>query len=137
MSFGITDEIFAVAASKPYPVGPSYFYGLMTLPYVGWASGTLLGALAGSFLPMRLRLALGIMIYAMFVAIVLPPMKRDKGVFAVVLLAAGLGMCMAFLPFLQWISKGFAIILCAIVAAGLMAWLRPIEDEDEEVRHED
>ena len=137
MSFGITDEIFAVAASKPYPVGPSYFYGLMTLPYIGWASGTLLGALAGNFLPMRLRLALSIMIYAMFVAIILPPMKRSKGVFSVVLLAAALSACMAFLPFLKWISEGFAIIFCAVVAAGLMAWICPIEDRDGEVPHED
>jgi predicted branched-subunit amino acid permease len=48
MSFGMTDEIFALAASKPYSVGPSYFYGLMTCPYLGWSLGTLLGAVAGS-----------------------------------------------------------------------------------------
>lgn len=131
MSFGITDEIFAVAASKPYPVGPSYFYGLMTLPYVGWAGGTLLGALAGNLLPDRFRLALGIMIYAMFIAIILPPMKRDKGVLAVVLVAALLSCCIAFLPFLQWISAGFSIILCAVVAAVIMALICPIKDGED------
>ncbi|MBQ2735482.1 MAG: AzlC family ABC transporter permease [Clostridia bacterium] len=137
MSFGLTDEIFAVAASKPYPVGPSYFYGLMTLPYIGWAGGTLLGALAGNFLPERFRLALGIMIYAMFIAIILPPMKRDKGVLGVVLVATGLSCCVAFLPFLQWISAGFSIILCAILAAVIMALVRPIEeDSGEEGMHE-
>lgn len=131
MSFGITDEIFAVAASKPYPVGPSYFYGLMTLPYVGWAGGTLLGALAGNLLPDRFRLALGIMIYAMFIAIILPPMKRDKGVLAVVLIAALLSCCITFLPFLQWISAGFSIILCAVVAAVIMALICPIKDGED------
>ena len=132
MSFGMTDEIFAVAASKPYPVGPSYFYGLMTLPYVGWAGGTLLGALAGNVLPERFRLALGIMIYAMFIAIILPPAKRNKGVLGVVLLAAGLSCCVAFLPFLQWISAGFSIILCAVVAAVILAILCPIDEEPEQ-----
>ena len=132
MSFGMTDEIFAVAASKPYPVCPTYFYGLMTLPYVGWAGGTLLGALAGQILPEQFRAALGIMIYAMFVAIILPPMKREKGVLFVVLIAAGLSCCVAFLPFLQWISDGFSIIICAVVAAVIMALLHPIPDEESE-----
>jgi predicted branched-subunit amino acid permease len=131
MSFGMTDEIFAVAASKPYPVGPSYFYGLMTLPYIGWAGGTLLGALAGQILPESIRVAMGIMIYAMFVAIILPPMKKDRGVLGVVILAALLSCAVAYLPFLQWISEGFSIIICAVVAAVVMAVLRPIPDEEE------
>lgn len=129
MSFGLTDEIFAVAASKPYPVGPSYFYGLMTLPYIGWAGGTLLGALAGQILPESIRVAMGIMIYAMFVAIILPPMKKDHGVLGAVLIAALLSCAVAYLPFLSWISEGFSIIICAIVAAVVMAILRPIPDE--------
>ena len=129
MSFGLTDEIFAVAASKPYPVGPSYFYGLMTLPYIGWAGGTLLGALAGQILPESIRVAMGIMIYAMFVAIILPPMKKDRGVLGAVLIAALLSCAVAYLPFLSWISEGFSIIICAVVAAVVMAILRPISDE--------
>lgn len=130
MSFGLTDEIFALAASKPYPVGPSYFYGLMTSPYVGWASGTLLGALAGSILPDNLRSAMGIMIYAMFVAIVLPPMKQNRGVLLTVVIAVGLSLGMAYIPGLNAISDGFAIIICAVIAAIVMAILRPIPDEE-------
>ncbi len=129
MSFGLTDEIFAVAASKPYSVGPAYFYGLMTLPYVGWAGGTLFGALAGRIFPEILRTAMGIMIYAMFIAIILPPARRDKGVLAVVAIAAVLSCCITFVPFLSWISDGFSIIICAIIAAVVMAIVRPIEDE--------
>ena len=131
MSFGLTDEIFALAASKPYPVGPSYFYGLMTAPYIGWAGGTLLGALAGSVLPDNLRSAMGIMIYAMFVAIILPPMKQNKGVLLTVVLAAVLSCCMAYIPGLNAISDGFAIIICAVLAAIVMAVLRPIPDDEE------
>ena len=129
MSFGLTDEIFAVAVSKPYPVGPSYFYGLMTLPYIGWAGGTLLGALAGQILPTELRMSMGIMIYAMFVAIVLPPAKKEHGVALVVMLAAALSCCVRFLPFLQWISGGFSIIICAVIAAAVMAIVKPISED--------
>ena len=131
MSFGITDEIFAVAVSKPHPVGPGYFYGLMTLPYLGWSGGTLLGAVAGQMLPQNIRNAMGIMIYAMFIAIILPPMKKDRGVLLVVLLASVLSCAVYFLPFLKWISAGFSIILCALVAAVVMAILKPIDVEDD------
>ena len=90
-----------------------------------------MGALAGQILPEQLRFAMGIMIYAMFVAIILPPMKRDRGVLAVVILAAGLSCCIAFVPLLHFISDGFSIILCAVIAAAIMAILRPIPDEEE------
>jgi predicted branched-subunit amino acid permease len=136
MSFGLTDEIFAVAASKPYPVCPKYFYGLMTAPYLGWALGTLLGAWAGNVLPSDLRSAMGIMIYAMFVAIILPPMKKNTGVLFVVLLSAALSCCMYYLPVLNTVSTGFSIIICAVIAAAIMAILRPIKD-DAEVRDAD
>ncbi|MBR3894644.1 MAG: AzlC family ABC transporter permease [Clostridia bacterium] len=136
MAFGMTDEIFAMAVSKPHSVGPTYFYGLMTLPYIGWAGGTLLGAIAGQLLPSDLRSAMGIMIYAMFIAIILPPMKQDRGVLFVVLLAAALSCAVYFLPFLQWISEGFAIILCALVSAVVMAIVKPIDDEDDDGEEE-
>ena len=131
MSFGLTDEIFAVAVSKPYPVGPSYFYGLMTAPYLGWATGTLCGALAGQILPMSVRLALGIAIYAMFIAIILPPMRRQRSVFLVVAIAAGLSCCIRYIPLLQFISEGFSIILCAVIAALVMALLCPISTKED------
>ena len=137
MAFGLTDEIFALAASKPYPVGPSYFYGLMTMPYIGWSTGTLCGALAGQILPTSVRLALGIAIYAMFIAIVLPPMKRERGVLMVVAIAAGLSCCIKYIPFLQFISEGFSIIICAVIAALIMAWVCPIKNDAEQDKESD
>ena len=131
MSFGLTDEIFAVAASKPYPVCPRYFYGLMTAPYLGWALGTLLGALAGHILPADVRSAMGIMIYAMFIAIILPPMKKEIGVLFTVLVSAVMSCCMHYLPVLNTVSDGFSIIICAVLAAALMAIVHPIDEGKE------
>lgn len=133
MSFGMTDEIFAVAASKPYPIGPAYFYGLMTIPYVGWSAGTLLGALAGQIFPENIRMALGIAIYAMFVAIVLPPMKREKGIFFCVSISVVISCALRYLPYVKdKISDGFAIIICAVIAAALMAWIKPVSDPEDD-----
>ncbi|MBE6589381.1 MAG: AzlC family ABC transporter permease [Ruminococcaceae bacterium] len=129
MSFGLTDEIFAVSSAKPYPVGPRYFYGLMCAPYIGWAAGTLFGAWAGNLLPMDIRNAMGIMIYAMFVAIIIPPMKKNRGVLLVVALASLISCCMYYIPLLSGISSGFAIIISACLAAVVMALLCPVKDD--------
>ena len=132
MAFGISDENFVLASSKPYPVGPSYFYGLMTCPYIGWSLGTLLGALAGQILPNNLQMALGIMIYAMFIAIIIPPACKSRGVLGTILIAVGLSCCLEYIPIFSFISDGFAIIICALTAACIMALLAPVAEEEEE-----
>lgn len=130
MSFGMADEVFALASSKPYPVGPSYFYGLMTCPYLGWILGTVLGSLAGQILPSQMQLAMGIMIYAMFIAIILPPARRDRGVLFTVLFAIGLSCCLRYIPIFSFISNGFTIIICAVISAAAMAFFCPIREEE-------
>lgn len=77
ISFVNTDEVFAVASGKEGKVGRAYLYGLILPPYVGWAVGTLVGAVAGNILPAFLISALGIAIYGMFIAIIVPPLP-DK-----------------------------------------------------------
>ena len=89
IAFGNTDEIFAVASGQKGEVGAKYMFGLISLPYVGWALGTFIGAAASALLPESVRSALGIAIYGMFLAIFVPPMKKSKAVLTVVLLSAG------------------------------------------------
>lgn len=132
LSFGNTDEVFAVASQQPGKIGRAYLYGLTNGPWLGWTLGTLLGALAGSVLPEAVTNALGIAIYGMFIAIVLPPFRRQKEVRAVVIVAVALSCLMTLLPALNFISDGFRIILCAIVASALGAWLMPQPEEDEQ-----
>ena len=103
-SFANTDEIFAVASSQPGKVGKYYLYGLMLTPWIGWSLGTFLGAAAGTLLPEFVRTALGIAIYGMFLAIILPPARKSRPVRFVVLAAPGGGGCRMkwsmFLPYL-------------------------------------
>ena len=127
-SFMNTDEIFAVASAQPEKVGHVYLYGLMLAPYVGWSAGTLLGAVAGSLLPAFFRSALGIAIYGMFLAIILPPARREKPVRAVVLLAVAMSLCFHYLPLLNTVSSGFVIIICAVAASALGAMLFPVKE---------
>ena len=130
VSFGITDEIFAVASTKEAKVGKRYMAGLILVPYIGWAAGTLLGAAAGTFLPEAIRSALGIAIYGMFLAIIVPAAKKSFPVFVVVLLAVALNCMFRWVPIFSHISSGFVIILCSVAAAAAGALLFPKREEE-------
>ena len=126
LSFSITDEIFAVASTKQHKVGVRYFTGLSTAPYVGWALGTLLGALAGTLLPEVVRNSLGLMLYGMFIDIIIPPARRERGVLFAVCVAVGLSCILYYVPAFDFLSGGFALIISAVVAAALAALLFPV-----------
>lgn len=128
--FMMTDEIFAVASHEEN-VTRRYFAGLCVLPYLGWSLGTLAGALLGNVLPERLMSALSLAIYGMFVAIVVPEMKKGKSVICVVIFALIFSCLFYYVPFLQHISNGMVISICAIAAALLGAFLFPVKEENE------
>lgn len=138
-SMFITDEIFAVASSKKR-INTHYFLGLAAFPYLGWTGGTLIGALAGEILPGRLSAALGIAIYGMFIAIIVPPARKYFGALLAVIISVVLSCIFKFVPFFSWLSDGFSIIICAIVSAGICAKVSPIfrdVPEDEQIKEDD
>ena len=130
LGFMMTDEIFAVASNEKV-VKKEFFAGLCILPYLGWAGGTLLGAILGNILPDRLMSALSLAIYSMFVAIVVPEAKNSKAILFVVILAAFLSCLFYYIPFLKNVSSGLSITICSIIAASIVALLFPIDLEDE------
>ena len=141
LSFSITDEIFAVASTKRHRVGVHYFAGLSTAPYLGWALGTLLGALAGTLLPDIVRNALGLILYGMFISIIIPPARRERGVLFAVCLSIGLSCILYYVPLFDAISGGFALIISSVIAAAAAAWLFPVAtpsgDSEQEVSAHD
>lgn len=126
VSFFVTDEIFAVASSQPAGIGRRYLYGLGALPIVGWTLGTFLGAAAGTILPLSVRTALGIALFGMFIAIIIPPAKKSKPVALVIVISIALRCLLRYAPGLREISGGFAVILCAIIAAVVGAVFFPV-----------
>lgn len=129
MGFGITDEIFAVAAAGDGEVTPSYFYGLMTLPIAGWTFGTLLGAVASGLMPPALSSAMELGLYAMFIAIIVPPSKKSRPVLVAVLLAVAASVILYYIPVFQVITPGIRVILAAVFAAGAAAFIFPVSEE--------
>ncbi|MBQ8599879.1 MAG: AzlC family ABC transporter permease [Clostridia bacterium] len=128
IAFGNTDEIFAIASGQSSSVTAPYFYGLMTLPILCWSGGTLIGAAAGKILPEMVLSALGVAIYGMFVAVIIPTAKKSLAIALVALGAAALSCCFTWIPGLNNVSGGFAIIICAVVAAAAGAFFAPAED---------
>ena len=132
MAFSNTDEIFAVAMGRQTPITPIYWAGLSLLPILGWTGGTLTGALASQVLPLSVRSALGLALYGMFIAIVMPPFREQKAVRTVSVAALVISCMLYYLPGLNKISAGFAIIIATVGAAALGAWLHPVPDGGEE-----
>ena len=123
LGFSITDEIFAV--------GTRYFSGIALLLYFAWAAGTLIGALAGAFLPPLVSQPMGIMLYGMFFAIILPPARRERGVLVAVLIGAACACLFRYLPGLNRVGSGFAVIISGVAGALAAAWLFPVPPEPE------
>ncbi|MBE6649928.1 MAG: AzlC family ABC transporter permease [Ruminococcaceae bacterium] len=131
ISFANTDEVFAVAVSNIGNVGKRYMYGLIIPPIAGWTLGTLLGALAGDILPAVVSSALGIAIYGMFIAIVVPPAKKERSTALCVLLAIVLSCIFYYVPLLKNnIPSGFTIIICSVISSAVMAAVAPLPIEE-------
>lgn len=130
MAYSVTDEIFALDASLDSALPPAYHYGITSVAVPGWVLGTLAGAVSGNILPTFIISVLGVAIYGMFLAIIIPPARKNRTVLLVVLSAMGLSFLFSVLPALKKVTSGFVIIITTVIIAGIAAWLRPIEEEN-------
>ena len=129
MAFFITDEIFGVASTKD-KVSRIYLLGLSTLPYFGWALGTLLGTLIGTIVPTFIMNALCLAIYGMFIAIIMPTIKEDKKVLLAVIVSSIISIMFFYIPFINSVPSGIAISISAVIAAIIVSLIFPIKDCD-------
>ena len=131
LGFGTTDEIFAVSMTEE-KVCRSYYAGLITLPFLGWTLGTLFGAILGNVLPDRLVSALGLAIYGMFIAIIVPPAREHKNVLFAVIFAIVASVACKYIPGIKSLSSGWTIILITLIVCVVAAWLFPVEESEAE-----
>ena len=132
VAFGVTEEIFGVSASQPGKLSPYYNYGAMCVAIPGWTLGTLVGGISGNILPEFLVSALSVAIYGMFLAVIIPPAKKNRVVLAVVAASMAISSLFAVAPVLKRVSSGFVIIITTILVAGAAAYFFPVEEEREE-----
>lgn len=134
VSFGITDEIFAVSMQHKGELSTPYMAGLIITPVLGWTGGTLAGGIATSFMPEALSSALGIALYGMFIAVIIPPAREERSVLFTVILAILASLAFTYLPGLKSLGGGWSIIIITIFVSAVAAWLFPREPEKEEAK---
>lgn len=132
IAYGVTDEIFALSVLRRGRLYPAYSYGLITVSVFGWVLGTFLGGVAGEILPALLIACLGLAIYGMFLAIIIPPARDNRAVLCVVIAAMLLSSAMTFAPFVRTISSGMRIILITVLISALAAKFAPVSEEKKE-----
>ena len=88
-----------------------------------------MGAFASSLLPEMVRGALGVMLYGMFIAIVVPQARQEKPILLSVILALVFSCLFTWVPVLKDVSAGLAIVICTVAAAAICALVAPVEQE--------
>jgi len=132
IAFYLTDETFGVQVGWQDLVKPIRSYGLFILPLIGWSTGTLLGVVVGSLLPADVVAALSVSLYGMFLAIIVPPAKKDKVVFGCIVVSFGLSYLCSKLPATMDLSSGNKTIILTVLIASIAAFLFPVKADDEE-----
>ncbi len=130
-AFGITDEVFAVSMQRRKDLSFPYMAGLILTPVLGWSGGTLIGAVATSLLPTSVTDAMGIALYGMFIAIVVPPAREQKNVLFAVILAIAASYAFTYLPVLKSVSSGWSVIIITVAVSAIAAFLFPVKEEED------
>ena len=132
IGYDVTDELFGITIARPGCLNPFYTYGAITLAAPAWAMGTALGIVAGNLLPLRAGSALSVALYGMFLAIIIPPARKNKVVAALVALSFALSFACNYLPGIASLSDGTRTILLTVLISCGAALLFPVKNNAEE-----
>ena len=130
IAFFNTDEIFAVACTKESLLGRKYLLSMALFPYIGWALGTIAGAVLGGVLPTLLTAAMSVAIYAMFIAIVVPQTKEHLATVICVISAIALSVSFELVPLLKKMPRGMVIVVITVALSTFFALVAPISEND-------
>lgn len=132
VGFGVTDEIFGISINQPGKLNPFYNYGAIAIAVPLWSLGTSLGIIAGNELPVRVVSALSVALYGMFIAIIVPPAKKNITVAIAVIVSFALSFACTVLPVVSKFSGGTRTIILTVVISAIAAIIKPIKEEENE-----
>ena len=127
----VTDELFGISIARKGYLAPQYYYGAMITSVPFWATGTALGIVMGNLLPARVVSALGVALYGMFLAVIIPPCRKSRVITCLVAISFICSYLAANLPFISCLSDGNRTILLTVLIAGIAALLFPVKEGDE------
>lgn len=124
----ITDEIFGITIARPGVITPWYGLGAMIVSIPLWSIGTALGIYVGNILPVRLMSAFSVALFGMFIAVFIPPSRKDKKVALFVGLAFVMSFICTYAPYVSELSSGNRTIILTVVLSSAAALIFPIKD---------
>lgn len=129
--FFLTDESFSIASLQGAEiVTPGFLWGVQLPIFLTWNVLTLCGYIGTAFLPRDLQSSMGIAIYALFLAIIIPAARKSRAALIVTLSAMTLSALLKWLPIFAQLNRGLAIIISAGAAAVIGALLFPTGKEE-------
>ena len=130
IGFGVTDEIFGITIARPGYINPFYNYGALLVAIPLWSIGTSLGIIAGNFLPTRVVSSLSVALYGMFLAIIVPPAKKNIVIMVSVLVSFAASFIFTKLPLVSQLSGSTRTIILTVVISSIVALIKPIPDDN-------
>ncbi len=125
----VTDEIFGATIARQGPLKPAYNYGIMLLAVPGWSLGTALGIVMGTLLPARIVSALSVALYGMFLATIIPPMKKSLPIALCVASGFLFSWLFGVLPVLSELTAGMRTIILTVVLSSAAALAFPAKED--------
>ena len=129
IGYDVTDELFGITIARPGYLNPYYTYGAILLAAPAWAIGTALGIIAGNALPLRVVSALSVALYGMFLAIIIPPARKNRIVAALVVISFVLSFACEYLLGISALSGGTRPIIVTVALSAAAAVLFPVKQE--------
>ena len=128
VGFGVTDEIFGISISRQESIAPTYNYGAILISVPLWSLGTYLGILVGNILPARIVSALSVALYGMFIAIIIPPAKKNLIIAIGIVVSFITSYLCGILPLIKTIKPGTRTIILTVLISAILALIKPIEE---------
>lgn len=132
VGFGITDEIFGITIAREGYVEPAYNYGAIAFSVPLWSIGTSLGIIMGTILPDQIVTALSVALYGMFIAIFIPPAKKNLTIAIAVITSFIMSYVCSIAPFVKDINSGLRTLILIIIISTIVAIIKPIKDDNKQ-----
>lgn len=129
VGYDVTDEIFGITIARSGVLDPWYTYGAIVVAAPCWACGTALGVTAGNLLPLRVVSALSVALFGMFLAVIIPPARKNRIVAGFVLVSFLASFAAANLPCISQLSSGTRTIILTILISAAAAALFPVTED--------
>lgn len=131
VGYDVTDEIFGITIARPGMLDPFYSYGAILIAAPCWAGGTALGVIAGNLLPARAVSALSVALFGMFLAVIIPPARKNRVIALFVLVSFAASFAATYLPLISQLSGGTRTIILTVLISAIAAILFPVNEEED------